>query len=67
MAEKLDDIWMWMSSGGTSSSNHFDTGDNVIVQIDGHKTALLWDPKHSRELYADYHDMYGIRCKLTAF
>ena len=37
-----------------------DTGDNVITQISGYKTALLWDPVHSRELYADYHDMYGI-------
>jgi hypothetical protein len=44
---------LWMSGGNTTSSLHFDTHDNVLLQIDGAKEVLLWHPNASAELYMD--------------
>ena len=35
---------LWMSGGNTSSSLHFDTHDNLMLQLDGRKEVLLWHP-----------------------
>lgn len=51
---------LWMSSGGTSSSLHFDTHENLMLQIDGTKTVTLWPPSQSHLTYMDYHDRYGL-------
>ena len=32
---------IWMSSGGTSSSQHFDTQDNIFVQVEPTKCRRL--------------------------
>lgn len=51
---------LYMSKGNTSSALHFDTHDNIIVQIDGQKDIWLWHPNESAALYMDHHDKYGL-------
>ena len=34
-------VRMWFSRGNTTSSQHFDTHDNLMLQIDGIKDILL--------------------------
>jgi hypothetical protein len=60
IAHRITHINMWMSSGGTSSSQHFDTQDNIFVQVDGDKEVIIFDPLYSREAYVDYHNKYGL-------
>ena len=48
-----------MSENATSSL-HFDTHDNLLMQIDGEKTVLLWPPSESVKFYMDYHDRWGL-------
>ena len=49
-----------MSAGNTTSSAHFDTHDNLLLQIDGEKEVLLWHPNESALLYSDHHDKWGL-------
>lgn len=49
--QSLEAYAMWMSSGGTESSQHFDTHDNLMIQVQGTKTLLLTSPEHSKFLY----------------
>jgi len=58
--KQIDDIHLWFSSGGTESSQHFDTHDNLLAMIDGSKHVLMTDPIHSLGLYMDYHDKFGL-------
>ena len=45
-----------MSSGGTESSMHFDTSDNLLVQLKGSRRLILADPRYSKLAYMDFHD-----------
>jgi hypothetical protein len=56
----LHGIRMWMSRGNTTSSQHFDTHDNMMLQIDGTKDIYLAHPNESSLMYMDHHDKYGI-------
>lgn len=56
----LYDARLWMSGGNTTSSLHFDTHDNVLLQIDGAKEVLLWHPNASAELYMDHFPKFGL-------
>lgn len=60
LAEETTHVGMWMSAGGTSSSLHFDTSENIFVQLDGDKTMLVGDPLYSREAYLDHHNKFGL-------
>lgn len=44
----LHDARLWMSLGNTTSSLHFDTHENILMQIDGTKDVLLWHPNAVR-------------------
>jgi len=56
----LHDVRMWMSSGNTTSSQHFDTHENLLMQIDGEKRIFLSHPNESQYFYMDHHDKYGL-------
>jgi hypothetical protein len=58
--ESSHDTRLWMSSGGTSSSLHFDTHENLMLQIDGSKEVFFWPPSESHMTYMDYHDRFGL-------
>ncbi|XP_070541818.1 uncharacterized protein [Ptychodera flava] len=52
--------YFWMSSGGTNSSVHEDTDENLLCVIRGSKRVLLISPTYSRDLYADDGDTLGM-------
>ena len=56
----LHDARLWMSLGNTSSSLHFDTHENLLVQLDGDKEVLLWHPNETANFYMDFHEKYGL-------
>eukprot|EP00966_Prymnesium_polylepis_P240889 5570848-Prymnesium_polylepis.1 len=58
--ETVHEARLWMSSGNTSSSLHFDTHENLLMQMDGTKTIYLWPPSESKNFYMDYHDRWGL-------
>lgn len=58
--EGLHGVRMWMSRGNTTSSQHFDTHDNLMLQIDGTKDLYLSHPNESAAMYMDHHDKYGL-------
>jgi len=41
----------WLASANTRSTLHWDTPDNLLVQISGKKHALLFSPEQSKFLY----------------
>lgn len=58
--ESVHDTRLWMSSGNTSSSLHFDTHENLMLQVFGTKTVVFWPPSQSHKLYMDFHDRFGL-------
>ena len=56
----MSGIRMWMSRGNTTCSQHFDTHDVLLFQIDGVKEFHLSHPNESAAMYMDHHDKYGL-------
>lgn len=42
---------LWISSAGNKTPPHWDSYDNVMMQIRGKKRFILWEPKHYENLY----------------
>jgi len=58
--ESVHDTRLWMSSGNTSSSLHFDTHENLMLQVVGTKSVYFWPPSESHLTYMDYHNRFGL-------
>jgi hypothetical protein len=58
--ESVHETRLWMSSGNTSSSLHFDTHENLMLQVEGSKTIVFWPPGESHLTYMDYHNRFGL-------
>jgi len=58
--ESVHDTRLWMSSGDTSSSLHFDTHENLMMQVVGTKSVYFWPPAASHLNYMDYHNRFGL-------
>ena len=56
----IEDVRMWMSSGNTTSSVHFDTHDNLLMQLSGKKHVVLFHPNEGGNLYMDHHNKFGL-------
>lgn len=52
--------YFWMSTGGTSSSIHIDTDENLLCVIHGHKSVLMVSPVYSTHLYSDESRVLGV-------
>lgn len=46
----VDVINLWMGTSGSGSRLHFDSADNILVQVVGRKTVILIDPQYSSSL-----------------
>lgn len=46
----VDVINLWMGTSGSGSKLHFDSADNILVQVVGRKTVILIDPQYSSSL-----------------
>jgi len=42
------------------SSLHFDTHENILMQLDGEKEILLFHPNETANFYMDHHNKYGL-------
>ena len=60
VVRSLEFTHLWMSSGASESSLHFDTEDNMMMMKGGTKQVWMIDPQDSRHVYMDYHDKYGL-------
>ena len=49
-----------MSTGGTSSTLHIDSDENLLTVIQGKKDVVLISPKYSRDVYADEARVLGV-------
>ena len=58
--ESVHETRLWMSSGNTSSSLHFDTHENLMLQVFGTKSVYFFPPSQSHKTYMDYHDRMGL-------
>ena len=70
VVRSLEFTHLWMSSGASESSLHFDTEDNMMMMKGGTKQVWMIDPQDSRHVYMDYHDKYGLsplKCRHTEF
>ena len=56
----LYDARVWMSMGNTTSSAHFDTHENLLLQMSGNKEILLWHPNATGRMYMDHHTKFGL-------
>jgi len=54
------DARLWMSRGNTTSSLHFDTHENLLLQLDGEKEVYLWHPNETANFYMDFHAKFGL-------
>ena len=58
--QSIHEARLWMSNGNTTSSLHFDTHENILMQIDGTKEVYMWHPKESHKFYSDFHNKFGL-------
>ena len=58
LAGSVHEVRLWMSGGNTTSSLHFDTHDNLMVQLDGTKEIYMWHPRESHHFYSDFHTKF---------
>jgi len=56
----LGEARLWMSGGNTTSSLHFDTHENYMLQLDGSKDVFMWHPNESHKFYSDFHNKFGL-------
>jgi hypothetical protein len=42
---------VWIGSPGTKSTLHWDTPDNFLVQVQGHKSVILFSPEDAANMY----------------
>lgn len=60
LRDTIREARLWMSGGNTTSSLHFDTHDNLMLQLDGTKEVLLFHPSQSHHFYSDFHNKFGL-------
>ena len=54
------DAMVWFSGGNTTSSLHFDTHENYLMQFAGRKTIYLWHPNETANFYMDHQHKFGL-------
>lgn len=62
--EEMDKMFfvsfLWLSGGGTMSTAHIDTDENLLCVLNGHKRTLMVSPIYSKYLYADDARVMGV-------
>ncbi|KAL3936264.1 MAG: hypothetical protein SGBAC_008390 [Bacillariaceae sp.] len=57
---------IWMGTGGTRTPLHFDSYDNVFVQLVGAKYVRLYDRSETSHLYVSTESQYGLQGNMSA-
>ena len=58
-------INIWMGTGGTRTPLHFDTYDNLLVQIVGAKYVRLYKKEYTSQLYVSTDKNYGAQGNMS--
>lgn len=56
---------IWMGTGGTRTPLHFDSYDNVFVQLVGAKYVRLYDKDQTSKLYVSKNSKYGLQGNMS--
>ncbi|KAL3918168.1 MAG: hypothetical protein SGILL_004366 [Bacillariaceae sp.] len=56
---------VWMGTGGTRTPLHFDSYDNLLVQIVGAKYVRLYAREHTPKLYVSTNKSYGLQGNMS--
>ncbi len=55
----------WIGTGGTRTPLHFDSYDNMLIQLVGAKYVRLYDPKETGRLYVSSDKKYGLQGNMS--
>jgi len=58
-------VYTWMGTGGTRTPLHYDSYDNLFVQVVGAKYVRLYDPSEASKLYASSKSAYGLQGNMS--
>ena len=56
---------VWIGTGGTRTPLHFDSYDNILVQVVGAKYVRLYDTKQTPQLYVSKDKSYGLQGNMS--
>jgi hypothetical protein len=56
--KRLVAINLWVGGAGTKSALHYDSMDNLLVQVQGRKRVMLFPPGEAENLYPALRDEY---------
>jgi lysine-specific demethylase 8 len=56
---------VWMGTGGTRTPLHFDSYDNLLVQVVGAKYVRLYAREHTSKLYVSKNKSYGLQGNMS--
>jgi len=59
-------VCVWIGTGGTRTPLHYDSYDNLFVQLVGAKLVRLYDPKESSKLYLNKSSAYGLQGNMSS-
>lgn len=55
----------WIGTGGTRTPLHFDSYDNLLIQLVGAKYVRVYDPKETSRLYVSRDKGYGLQGNMS--
>jgi lysine-specific demethylase 8 len=55
----------WIGTGGTRTPLHFDSYDNLLIQLVGSKYVRLYHPKETHKLYVSKDEGYGLQGNMS--
>jgi hypothetical protein len=58
-------VYTWMGTGGTRTPLHFDSYDNLFVQVVGAKYVRLYSPSETSKLYVGSKSAYGLQGNMS--
>jgi hypothetical protein len=58
-------VYIWMGTGGTRTPLHFDSYDNLFVQVVGAKYIRLYSPSETSKLYVSSKSVYGLQGNMS--
>jgi hypothetical protein len=58
-------VYLWMGTGGTRTPLHFDSYDNLFVQVVGAKYIRLYGKEETSKLYVGEKSAYGLQGNLS--
>lgn len=63
--DNFDEINLWMNKGHISSTNHYDSYDNILCQLQGTKRIFLFPPSERYNLYL--HNRFNLQFILNTY